>query len=485
MAPATPTSGQQLVVLEEGGAPQTHRAMADIERSGGQVLQRYGERVLICAAPARVAGRLNAVTGVGSVHSGRVSRAPRRASIAEELGIAAWNLRRSAQYAEAKAERPRDGEKWDMVGDQPTAPDGPEMAHVTETEPGGEPRGIFFSDLSPYLMGSVAVGIVIVSGPTDDLRFSEADRTKVVAEVQEGLGWLATQEQRASVSFAYDIRPVDIDTPPNPALSGYEPLEAHWRDPALVKLGFAGNIFGARQFAERIRADLGTRWAYAAFFTKYPVQHFAYALKPKIVMHFGNDGWGVDNIDRVFTHESGHIFGCPDEYASSNCSCTAKFGWFREPNGNCLACTTAPVECLMAANTWGMCRYTPIHLGWRDIDNDGILDDTAPSGLLDYRKLCSAIPLLCQLIGLSPDGTGTQPTAGIAGLPGAEQLAMPGGSVPMLLLRRTLDAEELARVEQAARAEELEYLIKVERRLERVLDQVREYRSALENGENR
>ena len=62
--------------------------------------------------------------------------------------------------------------------------------------------------------------------------------------------------------------------------------------------------------------------ATSALFTKYPTAHFAYALKPKLVMQYSNDGWGPDNIDRVFTHESGHIFGCPDEYASSGCNCT-------------------------------------------------------------------------------------------------------------------------------------------------------------------
>ena len=47
-------------------------------------------------------------------------------------------------------------------------------------------------------------------------------------------------------------------------------------------------------------------------------------------MHYDNDGWGPDNIDRVFTHETGHIFGCPDEYAASNCSCDTKAGYLRE-----------------------------------------------------------------------------------------------------------------------------------------------------------
>ena len=33
-------------------------------------------------------------------------------------------------------------------------------------------------------------------------------------------------------------------------------------------------------------------------------------------MHLDNDGWGQSNLDSVFAHETGHIFGAPDEYAS-------------------------------------------------------------------------------------------------------------------------------------------------------------------------
>jgi len=471
--------------------------MGAIEANGGQVLHRYGDRVLICAAPPRAAEAINELRQVRAVHAAPVQRTPRGVSTEEELGIEAWNLRRSKRYAEAKAERPRDGVAWDAVGGLPEAPDGPGMTHVNETGPQGqvaEQRGIFLDDLSPYLRGSVAVGIIIVSGPTPDLKFTDAEKTKVVAEVQEGLGFLASYEPRASVSFSYDIKSVDITNPPDPNKSGYELLEAHWRDPALISLGYMGNILGARQHAEKIRSTLGTRWAYTAFFTKYPTAHFAYALKPKLIMQYDNDGWTPDNIDRVFAHETGHIFGCPDEYASSGCNCSAKFGWFREPNGNCQNCATPFVDCLMASNTFAMCEHTPIQLGWRDSDHDGILDDTSNGQLFDYRKFCSAVPLVCQLIGLSPPPPppGTQPqvvsgggVAGVAGSPtagaaAADGAGWPGGGVPLLLLERTLGPAEVARVEAAARAEELDYLLRVEQRLRAALRQVRDYRSSLE-----
>ena len=109
----------------------------------------------------------------------------------------------------------------------------------------------------------------------------------------------------------------------------------------MISLGYTGNFSASTSTSRRSARELGTHWAYVAFFTKYPLAHFAYALKPKLVMQYDNDGWGPDNIDRVFTHETGHIFGCPDEYASSNCSMPTKFGCCREPNGNCQTCATS------------------------------------------------------------------------------------------------------------------------------------------------
>ena len=156
-----------------------------------------------------------------------------------------------------------------------------------------------------------------------------------------------------------------IATEPDPAVPG---LEALWRDPAMSQLGFGTGMGAVSSYVQKLRADLATTWAYCAFFTKYPVGHFAYASigGPRLVMQYANDGWGPDNIDRVFTHETGHIFGAPDEYASSNCNCGGSWGFFQEPNTNCALCASGGgVECIMRANTWAMCQWTPRHLGFR------------------------------------------------------------------------------------------------------------------------
>ena len=191
-------------------------------------------------------------------------------------------------------------------------------------------------------------------------------------------------------------------------------------------------------------------------------------------MQYANDGWGPDNIDRVFTHETGHIFGCPDEYAASGCSTTTKAGYLREVNGNCQNGATAFTPCLMAGNTWEMCTYTPTHFGWRDTDGDGALDPVDPVGnpnpLVDLGRLCSLFPVICQIFGLGgvpggPVGVAAGVGVGVAGGGQARPEA-----VPVELLRQVLTPAEMARVEKAVRAEELQYLEALERKLRTAAD---------------
>jgi hypothetical protein len=140
--------------------------------------------------------------------------------------------------------------------------------------------------------------------------------------------------------------------------------EALWRDAAMSQLGQPAGIGGVEAYAASLRDEYGTDTAYVAFFTRWPVTWFAYAGFPRVVMHLNNDGWGFDNIDSVFAHETGHIFGAPDEY-SSGCRCNRMAGrFFRAANANCENCEGDGVSCLMRGNDYGLCPQTPLHLGW-------------------------------------------------------------------------------------------------------------------------
>src|SRR5215210_7659073 len=114
----------------------------------------------------------------------------------ERLGLAALRLRESREFRTTKQNRPRAGELWDM----------PDCTTVVPLPPDARAAVAAAAATSEYLEGTVAVGIIIVEGPTADLKFSDSERTKVVAEVQNGLSFYATANPVAGISFAYDIQ---------------------------------------------------------------------------------------------------------------------------------------------------------------------------------------------------------------------------------------------------------------------------------------
>jgi hypothetical protein len=357
---------QKLILLREETVEPLHAA-AQLESEGGRILHIYGRRVMIGREPLQ--GAIVAAP-VAEIAADVLESVPEELSETESLGLEAWNFRNAQEFAEAKAARPRADDSWDVY----EPPDHESTMHGEATV--GESTELLapVPDMSAFLIGSVAVGLVLVEGPTGDLQFSQAERTKVVAEVQEGLTWLAQQEPRANITWTYDIRTVRISLQPDPSLTGFEPREKLWRDPAMQQLGFSPDFQGVIDYVALLRSNLGTNWGYVAFFTKYPLAHFAYASKPRLVMSFANDGWGLDNIDRVFTHETGHLFGCPDEYRVSGCNCQSLFGFLQERNGNCRSCAVPFQPCLMEANTPALCSFTRIHFGWRDSNGNGVFD---------------------------------------------------------------------------------------------------------------
>lgn len=113
-------------------------------------------------------------------------------------------------------------------------------------------------------------------------------------------------------------------------------VETLWRDAAQAALGVGPGENGYKDYVDQVRQDLNTEWGVVAYITKYPVGWFAYARTPKIVMAWKD----YSNFGRIFAHEMGHMFGAPDEYGSSNCSCSATFGrFFKATNGNCKSCS--------------------------------------------------------------------------------------------------------------------------------------------------
>ncbi|MBL0160232.1 MAG: hypothetical protein IPP47_24570 [Bryobacterales bacterium] len=141
--------------------------------------------------------------------------------------------------------------------------------------------------------------------------------------------------------------------------------ELLWRDPAMAQLGFPAGDEGLKQWIGGLKTSLDTQWAIGSFYTKHPTTWFAYAGGGRTVIRYANFSPTKD-FDRIVSHETGHLFGCPDEYASSKCTCGATKGkFFSQPNDNCANCTPdLAIPCIMRSNSGAMCPSTPWHLGW-------------------------------------------------------------------------------------------------------------------------
>ena len=351
-----------------GRPPEGAAEAVDVaaEEAQGHVLHHYGERVAIVQVdPGETSALGEALPKGVSAAPSRITKADRnKLSDTEQLGLAAFELRTSTEYAAMKADRPLQGVGWDEAEEEAMQPGCAELALAPAPAEDLDVLSHVAIPLSARLSGSVAVGLVIVEGPTAALQFSAAERATVVAETQNGTTWLGGRHPVRPVVWRWDIDVVRLTVTADPAAAD---LEARWRDPAMAALGFGPGLAGVRAYAEDLRRRLGTDWAYVAFFTKYPLGWFAYASigGPRLVMAYDNDGWGPANIDRVFAHETGHIFNAPDEYAASNCNCGGSWGYYGKPNANCANCATGGgVACIMKSNSWEMCTSTPFHLGF-------------------------------------------------------------------------------------------------------------------------
>ena len=326
------------------------KAKQEIIAVGGQMTQQFTDTVFVANLPESVDPKsLDASTPNELSTLDKIS----------QLSVSSW--KGLQEKVTSRAPLGSEGISWDTPGY--SAPNHPE--DEDDEDPDNVSRAALQrstgTPTSLYMTGSVAVGVVIVAGTQSDLGFSNSEQQKVIQEVQEALNFLANVEPRAKLTFVYDIRLITVSATPG-STSSYESAEGPWRNAALQSMGYSANRQGSIDYVQDLQQSRGTNWAYVAYFTKYPLRHFAYAVSEKTVMHYNNDGWGVSSINRVFAHETCHIFGAADEYGS--CTCGGSHGYLGIANNNCRNCSGTQVSCLMDGNVLEMCEWSRGQIGW-------------------------------------------------------------------------------------------------------------------------
>lgn len=334
-------------------APDLGAAEDELATTGGRLLHVLSDHLLVVTLPDE-----EGAASLASVST----ELPADLDPDERILAEAWTSRfgvqsRSFERLERAAARPVVA--WDDPGHTPPDHEPGEEGQVSFDAAGAEVSRSTGTPTSLRLTGSVAVGIVMVSGP-QSLDLTAEEKAKLSAEVLEGLAFLASADPAAKVTFAYDWR-FPVVTAKAGSGDDYEDFEAPWRNAALKTMGFAASRQGSIDYVKALKASKKADWAFVAYFTKYPLKHFAYAGGERLVMAYANDGWGPDAINQVFAHEVCHIFGAADEYGTCGCGGS---GMSNTPNANCKNCTTAQIDCLMNGNTLSLCSWSRGQIGW-------------------------------------------------------------------------------------------------------------------------
>ncbi len=177
-------------------------------------------------------------------------------------------------------------------------------------------------------------------------------------------------------------------------VQGYEPvtrssgqdylwIEAIMTNAGRTESGAFGKCDG---FNHDRRTTLGADHAYCAFIAYNPAAQgaptqftdgkigYAYLGGPYTQLLFRANGWTTSQVNRVYGHETGHIFHAFDEYtASGTGNCSRSFNGRQNANFQGSTCN-GTAGCVMinnafsgngATRTWNLCSHTPYHLGWQ------------------------------------------------------------------------------------------------------------------------
>ena len=351
-------------------------AVRAIKRAGGRALHAHVPRVIVASVPAN---KVDSLVGRGGILAATTEPFPESAApdASPEMGYAraAWNEHLHIDRRMFAMTSPEISKGWDAAERLPPdpPPDVLEQLRIRERAlaPVADRAPVVAgaADMSiPVLVGRIAVGLVWVDSTEAQYQITNQEKLKVLSETIEGLNMLSGFEPRANIQWFYDFKRPKISLPASQfTQANKNSWEDLWRDAAMQAMGYSGSMAGMRAYIRDIKRRNAADWGYAVFVSKYPGFWFAYQWSNHVVMDFGVDGWGIDSFNLVVAHETGHVFGCPDEYSSSGCDCTSLAGRYQIPNGNCEPCASPFVPCLMAHNTPAVCDYTRGHLGWNEL----------------------------------------------------------------------------------------------------------------------
>ena len=208
------------------------------------------------------------------------------------------------------------------------------------------------------MAGSIAYSVIFVESnggsgncaPADAQteNWDNARRAAVLSEISAGMAfWTARANGPSPLTFVLDD--LGVRTTSCEPIRGTSGAEGKWITDIIGPMGYPADavsyLDATHQLAHDRRTALGTDWAFVIFVVDslndadgyFSDGYFAYAYLngPLVVMTYDNDNWGIDGMNYVAAHETGHIFGALDEYPTSNCSPDDTSGYLNIANASC------------------------------------------------------------------------------------------------------------------------------------------------------
>jgi len=388
------TQVDAFILMTSSNQTQLTQILNSIKLNGGQPIHTLPYQAIIARVPAELLVQLKNLPGVAGIFTQAVELATMDIYGPAVRGFAAaWNSLVMPQ-AVVSNENLLPQAHPDDPHDALTAPDMPSIQTLRVS--GGVSIKPGYYQTSEYMAGSVAVGIVLIEsdGSVDPSteNWTSDEKQLVFNELMAALNWWAKLEPRAHLSFVYD------DHFSNPLPSSYEPItrsmidQQYWISDAMSALGYnAPSYFTrVRDYNNALRTVYQTDWAFTVFVVdssadndhRFKDNYFAYAYLggPFMVMTYGNNGYGPNNMDAVAAHEIGHIFHALDQYSGAVQDCTRRSGYLYVENFNSQYGTCpSNVNSIMRGQVYpyttkAIDPYAAGQIGWRDSDKDNIFD---------------------------------------------------------------------------------------------------------------
>lgn len=342
-------------------------------------------------------------------------------------GLAFWRrvVTGDWQQSEAAPEPRQTDSDVRIPADDPRGPGGP--ANNSVWEGGKGPR--ITAGTSDQMTGTVTVALFLAesNGLLDAnlYTWTPADSAAEVSGVLGAMSWWSGKAPSYGQSVTFTVL---VYGPSSSICSTkYEPVlhasseVSLWVSEIMGHLGYTSgsDITRARNFDNSLIATYHTNWAFSIIDGYNPlpasdaysdgVSAWAYLNGPYMQTLFRSYSWPPQ---QVTTHETGHIFGACDEYAGAcGCDVCSK----NTLNANCESCNPATVDCMMKANTYRLCDYTPGQIGWQTAVAKVVVDTTVVSDPAPANNDGGADPGETVYLTVTLANIGTAPARAVTG----------------------------------------------------------------------